>query len=116
MSPLASAALARFDHHVGQLLDAWRAAYEVHDGEGLQVLGDAAGRGGGLGVHLVVQGQDLSVHREETPISQHATCCEESAVSLALRWSLKASHWRPGQVHLYTAKCARFKCLLQLKR
>lgn len=61
---LSLAALARFDHHVGKLLDAWRAAYEVHNGEGLQVLGDAAGSGGGLRVHLVVQGQDLTVQRE----------------------------------------------------
>lgn len=64
LSSLALAALAGFDHHVGKLLDAWRAAYEVHNGEGLQVLGDAAGSSGGLRVHLVVQGQDLTVQRE----------------------------------------------------
>lgn len=64
LSPFTSAALARFDHHVGKLLDAWRAAYEVHNGEGLQVLGNAAGSGRGLRVHLVVQGQDLSMQRE----------------------------------------------------
>lgn len=79
MSALASAALARFDHHVGKLLDAWRAAYEVHDGEGLQVLGDAAGSGGGLGVHLVVQGQNLRDQTSDT--SQGAVFCEERAQS-----------------------------------
>lgn len=80
LSPLASAALAGFDHHVGQLLHAGRAAYEVHNGEGLQVLGNAAGSGGGLRVHLVVQGQDLSVQRELTSgLRQHAAFCEEHA-------------------------------------
>lgn len=54
-----SAALAGFDDHVGELLNAWRAAYEVHNGEGLQVLRNTAGRGGGLRVQLVVQRQDL---------------------------------------------------------
>lgn len=49
-----SATLAGFDHHVGELLDSRRAADEVHDGEGLQVLRDAAGGGGGLRVQLVV--------------------------------------------------------------
>lgn len=79
-SPLASAALARFDHHVGKLLHARRAAYEVHNGEGLQVLGNAAGSGRGLGVHLVVQGQDLSVQGGETAgISQHAAWREQHA-------------------------------------
>lgn len=58
--PLNSAALARFDDHVGELLNTWCAAYEVHNGEGLQVLRNAAGRGGGLRVQLVVQGQDLT--------------------------------------------------------
>lgn len=58
--PLSSAALAGLDHHVGKLLHACRAADEVHDGEGLQVLRDAAGGGRGFRVHLVVQGQDLT--------------------------------------------------------
>ena len=54
-----SATLARLDHHVGELFDARCAAHEVDDGEGLQVLGHAAGRGRGLRVQLVIQGQDL---------------------------------------------------------
>lgn len=57
---LQSATLAGFNDHIGQLLNAWRAADEVHDGEGLQVLGNAAGRGGGFGVQLVIQGQNLT--------------------------------------------------------
>lgn len=81
-----SAALARFDHHVGELLHARRAAYEVHDGEGLQVLGDAAGRGRGLGVHLVVQGQDLRAEGRRG-----------GGASAGIRWSLKASRGCPEQ-------------------
>lgn len=53
-----SAALAGFHNHVGELLNTRCAAYEVHDSEGLQVLRNAAGCGGGLGVQLVVEGQN----------------------------------------------------------
>lgn len=63
-SSRSSAALARFDDHVGKLLNTGCAANEIHNSEGLQVLRYAAGRGRGLGVQLVVQGQDLSRGRD----------------------------------------------------
>lgn len=48
--PISSAALAGLDDHVGELLDFRGATHVVEDGEGLQVLRDAAGRGGRFGV------------------------------------------------------------------
>ncbi len=41
--PLSLAALAGLDHHVGELLDFRGATHVVEDGEGLQVLRNAAG-------------------------------------------------------------------------
>lgn len=52
-----SAALARLDDHVGQLLHFGGSSGVVEDGEGLQVLGDAAGGGGRFRVEGVVQAQ-----------------------------------------------------------
>lgn len=101
-APLASAALAGFDHHVGELLDARRAAYEVHDGEGLQVLGDAAGSGRRLRVHLVVQGQDLSEQRAQTwGVSQRAASCEETLSSPPSPVVPESTSFPPGW-NLYT--------------
>ena len=57
--PRALAALAGLDDHVGELLHLGGAAHVVEDGEGLQVLGNTAGGGGGLGVQGVVQAQQL---------------------------------------------------------
>lgn len=54
-----SAALAGFDDHVGELLHFRRSAHVVEDGQRLQVLRDAAGRSGRLGVQRVVQAQQL---------------------------------------------------------
>lgn len=58
---LSLAALAGFNHHVGQLLHFGRATHIVEDGEGLQVLWDAAGRSRCLRVQSVVQAQQCAV-------------------------------------------------------
>lgn len=58
VSPLLpSAALAGLDDHVGQLLHFGGPSRVVEDGEGLQVLGDAAGGSRRLRVEGVVQAQ-----------------------------------------------------------
>lgn len=54
-----SATLARLDDHVGELLHFGGSSGVVKYSEGLQVLGDAAGRGGGLWIQSVVQAQEL---------------------------------------------------------
>lgn len=53
------AAFAGLDHHVGQLLDFGGTAHVVEDGEGLQILRNAAGGRGRFGVQGVVQAQQL---------------------------------------------------------
>lgn len=53
------AAFAGLDHHVGQLLDFGGTAHVVEDGEGLQILRNAAGGCGRFGVQGVVQAQQL---------------------------------------------------------
>lgn len=55
----ALAAFAGLDHHVGQLLDFGGTAHVVEDGEGLQILRNAAGGRGRFGVQGVVQAQQL---------------------------------------------------------
>ncbi len=59
-----SAALAGFDDHVGELLHFSRSAHVVEDGERLEVLRNAAGGSGRLGVQRVVQAQQLSRNQE----------------------------------------------------
>lgn len=56
-----SAALAGFDDHVGELLHFSRSAHVVEDGERLEVLRNAAGGSGRLGVQRVVQAQQRAV-------------------------------------------------------
>ncbi len=59
-----SAALAGFDDHVGELLHFSRSAHVVEDGERLEVLRNAAGGSGCLGVQRVVQAQQLPRNQE----------------------------------------------------
>lgn len=54
-----SATLARLDDHVGQLLHFGGSSRVVKYCEGLQVLRDTAGGGGGFGIQSVVQAQEL---------------------------------------------------------
>ena len=66
-----SAALAGLDDHVGELLHFGGPAGVVQDGEGLQVLGYAAGRGRGLGVQGVVKAEQLGGRRRGRGFTQH---------------------------------------------
>ena len=63
--PRSLAALAGLDHHVGELFDFRGAAHVVEDGEGLQVLRNAAGGRRRFGVQGIVQAQQLW-KREQT--------------------------------------------------